>query len=135
MTWTCYPHRTVSHQNAPNHGTKWPQKRHRIIPVSILESHDLRIFGPPRICVIEKVPKVQNIHSRKCLISLGDMAKKRPQKRPQISPEIALSIPADSNPNQCRCHRRMHGENACGTGVSPLSRTQIREYAIVVYRV
>jgi hypothetical protein len=36
---------------------------------------------------------------------------------------------------QGRCHRRMHGENACGTGVFPLSRTKIRARSIFVYRV
>src|ERR1035437_5419228 len=50
MTYTCYPHRTLSHQNAPNRGTKRPQKRHRTFSVSVLESHlgpaDFRSAAP-----------------------------------------------------------------------------------------
>src|ERR1035437_5808538 len=103
MTWPSHPDLTLPHQNAPNHGTKWPQKRQRVFFVSVLESHNLRTFSPPRHYLIEILSK----H----LIILQDMAKKRPQKRPQISPKSVISFPADSNPNQCQSHHRMHSEN------------------------
>jgi hypothetical protein len=40
MIWMRYPHSTLSHQKAQNHGTKWHQKRHQI------SSQMLRIYDP-----------------------------------------------------------------------------------------